>query len=347
MAKATGLTAIRTNPESETADRKGALRPFFDGFYGRFGGFVGLIGCKIFHQGIFLLCRFVFCFPVFYLFCLCDAQGCMGMDFQRLMISFSVSLVLLVVGYWVYGRYTEKVFGIDPDRKTPAYALRDNVDYVPLPGWRVFLIQFLNIAGLGPIFGAIMGAKFGASAYLWIVLGCIFAGAVHDYFSGMMSLRTGGISYPEIIGKFMGKPFMQIVRVFTPVMMILVGTVFVAGPAGLLVSLTKETLGFGFLTWAVIIFVYYIAATLLPIDQVIGRLYPLFAAALLFMAFGILFSLYMHMPALPEVTDGLMNTHPQALTTPLFPMLFVTIACGAISGFHATQSPMMGAVHDE
>ena len=156
-----------------------------------------------------------------------------------------------------------------------------------------------------------------------------------------MSLRTGGISYPEIIGKFMGKPFMQVVRVFTPVMMILVGTVFVAGPAGLLVSLTKQTLGFGFLTWAVIIFVYYIAATLLPIDQVIGRLYPLFAAALLFMALGILFSLYNHMPALPEVTDGLMNTHPEALSTPLFPMLFVTIACGAISGFHATQSPMM------
>ena len=260
------------------------------------------------------------------------------------MISFSVSLVLLVVGYWIYGRYTEKVFGIDPGRKTPAYALRDNVDYVPLPGWRVFLIQFLNIAGLGPIFGAIMGAKFGASAYLWIVFGCIFAGAVHDYFSGMMSLRTGGISYPEIIGKFMGKPFMQVVRVFTPVMMILVGTVFVAGPAGLLVSLTKQTLGFGFLTWAVIIFVYYIAATLLPIDQVIGRLYPLFAAALLFMALGILFSLYNHMPALPEVTDGLMNTHPEALSTPLFPMLFVTIACGAISGFHATQSPMMRSI---
>lgn len=257
------------------------------------------------------------------------------------MISFSVSLVLLVLGYWIYGRYTERVFGIDPERKTPAYTLRDNVDYVPLPGWRVFLIQFLNIAGLGPIFGAIMGAKFGASAYLWIVFGCVFAGSVHDYLSGMMSLRTGGISYPEIIGKYMGKPFMQVVRVFSPVMMILVGTVFVAGPAGLLVRLTGQTLGFGFLTWTAIIFVYFIAATLLPIDKVIGRLYPLFAAALLFMALGILFSLYVHMPALPEVTDGLMNTHPLAATTPLFPMLFVTIACGAISGFHATQSPMM------
>lgn len=261
--------------------------------------------------------------------------------FGRLMISFSVSLVLLVAGYWVYGRYAERVFGIDPARKTPAYAMRDGVDYIPLPGWRVFLIQFLNIAGLGPIFGAIMGAKFGASAYLWIVLGCIFAGSVHDYLSGMMSLRSDGISYPEIIGKYMGKPFMQAVRVFTPVMMILVGTVFVAGPAGLLVSLTQESLGFGFLTWAAIIFVYYVAATLLPIDQVIGRLYPLFAAALLFMALGILVCLYVHMPALPEVTDGLVNTHPEAATTPLFPMLFVTIACGAISGFHATQSPMM------
>ena len=257
------------------------------------------------------------------------------------MISFSVSMVLLVVGYWVYGRYVEKVFGIDSRRVTPACSMRDGVDYLPLPGWRIFLIQFLNIAGLGPIFGAIMGAKFGSSAYLWIVFGCIFAGSVHDYLSGMLSLRHNGESYPEIVGRYLGRPFMQVVRVFTPLMMILVGAVFVAGPAGLLASLTRETLGFSFATWTTVIFIYFIAATLLPIDQLIGRLYPVFAAALLFMAFGILIALYVHMPALPEVTDGLMNTHPKAETTPLFPMLFITIACGALSGFHATQSPMM------
>ena len=257
------------------------------------------------------------------------------------MITFSVSMVLLVAGYWLYGRYVEGVFGIDPKRVTPAIAMRDGVDYLPLPGWRIFLIQFLNIAGLGPIFGAIMGAKFGASAYLWIVFGCIFAGSVHDYLSGMLSLRYNGESYPEIIGRFMGRPFMQVVRVFTPVMMVLVGAVFVAGPAGLLTSLTGNTLGLSFGVWTAVIFVYFIAATLLPIDQLIGRLYPVFAAALLFMALGILVSLYVHMPALPEVMDGLANTHPKAETTPLFPMLFITIACGAISGFHATQSPMM------
>ncbi len=290
----------------------------------------------------FRVCRFLFA-AVFMLIVACVqpdfARVCLVCD--RLMISFTVSIVLLILGYWIYGRYTEKVFGIDPDRATPAFTKADGVDYVPLPGWRVFLIQFLNIAGLGPIFGAIMGAKFGASAYLWIVLGCIFAGSVHDYLSGMLSLRNGGISYPEIIGQYMGKPFMQVVRVFTPVMMVLVGTVFVAGPAGLLANLTKESPGIPFMTWSIVIFIYFVAATLLPIDKLIGRLYPVFAAALLFMAFGILISLYVHMPALPEVTDGLMNTHPKADSTPLFPMLFITIACGAISGFHATQSPMM------
>lgn len=257
------------------------------------------------------------------------------------MVTFSLSIVLLVAGYLVYGRFVEKVFGIDEKRVTPACAMRDGIDYIPLPGWKIFLIQFLNIAGLGPIFGAIMGAKFGSSAYLWIVFGCIFAGSVHDYLSGMLSLRHNGESYPEMIGRYLGRPFMQVVRVFTPVMMILVGAVFVAGPAGLLTSLTGNVLGLSFGTWTAIIFVYFIAATLLPIDQLIGRLYPVFAAALLFMAVGILVALYVHMPALPEVTDGLMNTHPKAETTPLFPMLFITIACGALSGFHATQSPMM------
>ena len=257
------------------------------------------------------------------------------------MVTFTISMVLLVIGYFAYGRIVEKVFGIKPERKTPAFIRADGVDYMPLAGWRIFLIQFQNIAGLGPIFGAIMGAKFGTSAYLWIVFGCIFAGSAHDYFSGMLSLRHHGESYPEIIGRYMGKPFMQFVRIFSSVMMVLVGAVFVAGPAGLLTKLTQGSLGLSFGIWATIIFLYFIAATVLPIDKLIGRLYPVFGASLLFMAVGILFCLYLHMPDLPEITDGLMNTHPKAETTPLFPMLFITIACGAISGFHATQSPMM------
>lgn len=228
---------------------------------------------------------------------------------------------------------------------------------MPMRGWRVFLIQFLNIAGLGPIFGAIMGAKFGASAYVWIVIGCIFAGAVHDYLSGMLSLRNDGMSFPEIVGKYMGKGFMQATRIFTPFMLILVGAVFVAGPAGLLTTLTagflpesasasaaaggKSAAEWCFLAWTGVIFCYYVLATVLPVDRIIGRIYPLFAAALLFMAIGIFVSLYIHMPAIPEITDGLASTHPDAETTPLFPMLFITIACGALSGFHATQSPMM------
>lgn len=273
------------------------------------------------------------------------------------MISFSICLLLLVLGYVIYGRYVEKVFGMDPDRITPAYARQDGVDFLPMRGWRVFLIQFLNIAGLGPIFGAIMGAKFGALAYVWIVVGCIFAGAVHDYLSGMLSLRNDGMSFPEIVGKIMGKGFMQATRIFTPFMLILVGAVFVAGPAGLLTTLTTgflpEPAGtYGtmagrsvgqwcFFAWVAVIFCYYVLATVLPVDRIIGRIYPLFAAALLFMAIGIFVSLYIHLPAIPEITDGLANTHPDAETTPLFPMLFITIACGALSGFHATQSPMM------
>lgn len=270
------------------------------------------------------------------------------------MVSFSVSLILLVVGYLAYGKVAERVFGMDSARVTPACEKADGVDFIVLPGWRVFMIQFLNIAGLGPIFGAILGARFGAMSYIWIVAGCIFAGAVHDYLSGMISLRNGGMSFPEIVGKYMGRGFMQAARVFTPLMMILVGVVFVAGPAGLLTSLTGDLFFFlpdavmgktpgqwCFLFWSAVIFAYYLLATILPIDRIIGRIYPLFAAALLFMALGILVGLYIHCPALPEITDGLANTHPEAATTPVFPMLFITIACGALSGFHATQSPMM------
>ena len=253
------------------------------------------------------------------------------------MITFLVSLLVLVVGYFVYGKLVEKIFAPDPNKITPAVALNDGVDYVPLKPWKIFTIQFLNIAGLGPIFGAIMGAKFGASAYLWIVLGCIFAGAVHDYLAGMLSLRNNGASLPELIGKYLGMSVQQFTRLFSVVLMVLVGVVFVSGPAGLLQNLTSLHQYW----WMIIIFLYYLLASMLPIDKLIGKVYPLFAIALLFMAVGILAVLLIKQPMLPEITDGLQNTHPSAIDSPIFPMLFISIACGAISGFHATQSPMM------
>ena len=194
------------------------------------------------------------------------------------------------------------------------------------------MIQFLNIAGLGPIFGAIMGAKFGSSSYLWIVLGSIFAGAVHDYFAGMLSLRNGGESLPEIIGRYLGLTTKQVMRGFTVILMILVGSVFVAGPAGLLAKLTPESLDATF--WIIVVFAYYILATLLPVDKIIGKIYPLFAVALLFMAVGILVMLYINHPALPELWDGLQNTNPEASELPIFPIMFVSIACGATYFFH-------------
>ena len=254
------------------------------------------------------------------------------------MITFTLCLLLLVAGYFVYGRFVERVFRPD-DRQTPAITHADGVDYMPLPTWKIFMIQFLNIAGVGPIFGAIMGAMFGTASYLWIVFGSIFAGAVHDYMAGMLSMRHDGASLPEIIGTYLGLTTKQVMRAFTVLLMILVGIVFVASPAGLLAKLTPDSLNATF--WIVVIFVYYILATLLPIDRIIGRVYPLFAIALIFMAVGILVMLYVHHPALPELWDGLENTHPKRATTPIFPMMFVTIACGAISGFHGTQSPLM------
>lgn len=255
------------------------------------------------------------------------------------MVSFSVCLLILIVGYFVYGKYVERIFGPDAKRQTPAVTKADGVDYIPLPTWKIFMIQFLNIAGLGPIFGAIMGAKFGTASYLWIVLGSVLAGAVHDYFSGMLSMRHGGESLPEIIGRYLGMTTKQVMRVFTVVLMILVGAVFVAGPAGLLAKLTPDSLDTTF--WIIVVFLYYILATLLPIDKIIGKIYPVFAIALLFMAVGILVMLYVYHPALPELWDGVQNTHPNAAALPVFPIMFVSIACGAISGFHATQSPMM------
>lgn len=257
------------------------------------------------------------------------------------MLSFTLCLLLLIAGYAFYGRFVARIFHPD-DRPTPVQLRADGVDFIPLPAWKIYIIQFLNIAGLGPIFGAIMGAKFGESSYLWIVFGCVFAGAVHDFTAAMLSLRHDGESLPETVGRYLGRGTQQVMRAFSIVLLVLVGAVFVAGPAALLEKLTPA---WGSLyVWIVAIFIYYVLASLLPIDKIVGKIYPLFGAALLFMAGGLLVSLYLEMPGsalLPELWQGIGNTHPQAATTPLFPILFVSIACGAISGFHATQSPLM------
>lgn len=252
------------------------------------------------------------------------------------MISFTTAIILLILGYFVYGHIVERVIGVNPAQPTPSIANPDGVDYVPLPAWRVYLIQFLNIAGLGPIFGAIMGVMFGPAAYLWIVFGCIFGGGVHDFFSGVMSMHRNGASLPEIIGEELGPLAKNFIRVFAIVLMILVGAVFVSGPAGLLHGMVESV---SINWWVAIVFIYYILATLLPIDKLIGNLYPVFGAALLFMAVGILFALYYNHAPIPEVWDGLSSMHPKGY--PIFPMMFVSIACGAVSGFHATQSPLM------
>lgn len=251
------------------------------------------------------------------------------------MITFTFALVLLIVGYLVYGAYVNKVFGPD-DRETPAVAMADGVDFIPMPTWKIFMIQFLNIAGLGPIFGAIMGAQFGTASYLWIVLGTIFAGAVHDFFSGSLSIRNGGESLPEIIGRYLGPTMKKITCVFTLILMILVAAVFVSGPAELIAGMTPGWMNAQF--WIIVIFLYFILATMLPVDKIIGKIYPLFAFALLFMAGGILVMLYVKNPDLPEIWNGFGTKYEK---NPIFPMMFISIACGAISGFHGTQSPLM------
>lgn len=251
------------------------------------------------------------------------------------MISFFLGIAILLSGYFIYSKYLAKLFGVEPDRKTPAIVNPDGIDYIPLPTWKVFLIQLLNIAGLGPIFGAIQGALFGPIAFIWIALGSVFAGAVHDYLSGMMSLRHNGASLSEIQGKYLGKNVQTVMRGFTVVMMVLVGVVFVTGPAKLLASLTPDAMTVTF--WVIVVFAYYFLATVLPIDVLIGRLYPIFGLALVVMAVGVGGGIVFGGYHIPEIT--LANLHPKQL--PIFPMLFVTIACGAISGFHATQSPMM------
>lgn len=258
------------------------------------------------------------------------------------MITFLISILLLIAGYFVYGKIVERFIGVDPLRKTPAYDREDGIDYMPMPTWKVFVIQFLNIAGLGPIFGAVMGAAYGPAAYLWIVLGCIFMGAVHDFFAGMMSIESSGANMPDITGKYLGKTMKGVMSVVVSFLLLAVGVSFVTGPSDLIASLTgvdKEV-------WLYVIFAYYLLATLLPIDKIIGTVYPYMGAALLFMALGV---------GIMLVVGALNGTHQMIELTPstlknwhfapesniLVPMLFIVVSCGAISGFHSTQSPLM------
>ena len=259
------------------------------------------------------------------------------------MYSFLLSLAALVLGYLIYGKFVEKVFGPDPKRPTPAISKADGVDYIALPNWKVYMIQFLNIAGTGPIFGAIMGAKFGPASYLWIVLGCIFAGAVHDYMCGMLSVRHGGQGFPDLVGDYLGPRTKQVMLVFSIVLLLLVGTVFVYSPALILGDIAGDGSRGSVMLWVGIVFGYYLLATLLPVDKLIGKVYPIFAVALLFMAAALMVCLFIKWPSLPEIWDGLSGWSEQAglKNQPIFPCLFITIACGAISGFHATQSPLM------
>ncbi|QEC52503.1 carbon starvation protein CstA [Anseongella ginsenosidimutans] len=256
------------------------------------------------------------------------------------MITFSIAVLVLLLGYFFYSRLVERIFIIDPGKATPAVSMADGVDYVVMPGWKIFLIQFLNIAGLGPIFGAVAGAMWGPVAFLWIALGSVLAGGVHDYFSGMLCLRHNGKSIAEVAGYYLGGGVRQFMRAFTVVLLIMVGAVFLIGPARILGNMTAEFAGFTFWIWA--IFLYYILSTVLPIDKLIGKIYPVFGFALLFMAVGILVMMVWKGLTVPELTiASLSNQHSSPQSFPVFPMLFITIACGAISGFHATQSPLM------
>ncbi len=250
------------------------------------------------------------------------------------MITFICALILLVVGYMLYGRLAEKVFRPD-ERPTPAVDHPDGVDYVPMKTWRVFLVQLLNIAGTGPIFGALLGAVFGPVVFLWIVFGSILGGGIHDYMSGMISERLNGASISEIVGRYLGKTAKQIMRVFSVILLVLVGAVFTTSPAGLLARLTPEWMNTNF--WVVVILIYYLLATLLPIDKLIGKIYPLFGVLLLSMAVGVIGGLIAGGYTLPELS--LANQNPEG--QPVWPFMFITVACGAVSGFHATQSPMM------
>lgn len=281
------------------------------------------------------------------------------------MLWFIICVALLLAGYFLYSRVVEKIFVIHPERKTPAHTMADGVDYVPMSKRKIWLIQLLNIAGTGPIFGPILGALYGPVAMLWIVFGCIFAGAVHDYFTGMLSIRNGGANLPYLAGKYLGNPFKHFMNVLAVVLLLLVGVVFVASPASLLANITTALFTSGSVTaaavnektvathelilqiWTAVIFIYYILATLVPIDKIIGRIYPIFGALLLFMTCSMFFGLIANdislfrTIGLSEVSlgDFFKNMHPDG--APIWPILFITIACGAISGFHATQTPLM------
>ncbi|MFI3333549.1 MAG: carbon starvation CstA family protein [Rikenellaceae bacterium] len=266
------------------------------------------------------------------------------------MITFIICLAILVGAYFTYGKYLERVCGVTPSADVPSAKSFDGVDYMPLPRWKTFLIQLLNIAGLGPIFGAVLGAAYGPVAFLWITLGGVFMGAMHDFVAAMMSLRHNGASLPEVVGHYLGGGARQFMRIFSVLLMVLVGAVFMSQPAELIathVEIPVEGLAFGATSWELVIIlgvilIYYVMATLLPIDKIIGRIYPIFGSALLIMALGILGVLLFNsgtyqIPELTSLTNGIAN----ADKFPIIPMLFTTIACGAISGFHATQSPMM------
>ena len=252
------------------------------------------------------------------------------------MITFFICLAILIIGYFVYGRVVEGLFHPD-DKPTPAVLHPDGVDYVPMKEWKAFLIQLLNIAGLGPIFGALAGALWGPVVFLWIVLGTVFGGAVHDYVSGMLSIRNDGASLAELVGKYLGTTIKHIMRVFSVILLVMVGTVFTVGPAGLLARLTPNMLNVTF--WTVVVLIYYFLATLLPIDKIIGRIYPVFGICLVIMALGIGIMTVVRNGSHPMQELTFANLHPKG--TPIWPMMFVTVACGAISGFHATQSPMI------
>ncbi|RLD63102.1 MAG: carbon starvation protein A, partial [Bacteroidetes bacterium] len=258
------------------------------------------------------------------------------------MFTFIISILALILGYFIYGKFIEKFFGADDKIETPAVRIADGVDYIPMPVWKMYMIEFLNIAGLGPIFGAILGAMYGPVSYIWIVLGCIFMGSVHDYFSGMLSVRHNGASISEVVGKYLGTGFQNFLRIFSILLLIFVGVAFVTGPAGLLESLT----GANKAIWLYIIFGYYIIATLLPINKIIGKIYPIFGVALLVMAVSIAGAMIFKGASgtlnLHELSfSDFKNFHSNPSQNILFPMMFIVISCGAISGFHSTQAPLM------
>ncbi len=259
------------------------------------------------------------------------------------MISFILCFLILIGGYLFYGKYVDSIFNPD-DRETPAVAINDGIDYVVLPQWKLFLIQLLNIAGLGPIFGALSGAMWGPVVFLWITFGTVFAGAVHDYFAGMLSERNNGASISEVTGIYLGEAMKAVMRVFSVILLIMVGTVFAVGPAGLLVTLLKNNgVESGIFVqstfWLAIILIYYFIATFISVDKVIGKIYPIFGICLIIMAIGVCFGTLTSGVAIPEIWANFKNIHPKG--TPIWAFMFITVACGAISGFHATQSPLM------